>query len=81
MSATDFRVSITNASGKDAYPISTFTYLLIPTQWKDQAKAKIVTDFLQWMLNEGQSMTTQLSYAPLPEAVKEKELVAIKSIH
>ena len=81
MSASDFRVSITNASGKDAYPISTFTYLLIPTQWKDQAKAKIVADFLQWMLNEGQSMTTQLSYAPLPDAVKEKELAAIKSIH
>jgi phosphate transport system substrate-binding protein len=81
MSGTDFRVSITNASGKDAYPISTFTYLLIPTQWKDQTKGKIVTDFLQWMLNEGQSMTTQLSYAPLPESIKEKELAALKSIH
>ena len=78
---SDFRVSITNAAGKDAYPISTFTYLLIPTQWKDQGKSKIVTDFLQWMLKDGQAMTTQLSYAPLPTSVKDKELAALKTIH
>ena len=76
----DFRVSITNATGKEAYPISTFTYLLIPTQWKDQNKGKIVTDFLEWMLNEGQSMTVQLSYAPLPDSVKEMEKAALKNI-
>src|SRR5437588_1056515 len=56
MSANDFRVSITNAPGKDAYPISSFTYLLIPIQWKDGTKEKAVTDFLNWMLDNGQSM-------------------------
>lgn len=78
---TDFRVSITNAPGKDAYPISTFTYLLIPVQWKDGTKEKTVTDFLNWMLNTGQSMVTQLDYAPLPDSIKEKEQQAIKTIH
>jgi phosphate transport system substrate-binding protein len=81
MPADDFRVSITNAPGKDAYPISTFTYLLIPKQWKDQTKEKATVGFLDWMLNNGQSMTTQLNYAPLPDAVKEKELAVIKAIH
>lgn len=81
MSADDFRVSITNASGKDAYPIASFTYLLIPKQWKDGTKQKATLGFLDWMLSSGQGMTTQLNYAPLPEAVKEKELAAIKAIH
>jgi phosphate transport system substrate-binding protein len=77
----DLRVSITNPSAKDAYPIATFTYLLIPKQWKDQTKEKVVVDFLNWMLSTGQTMVTQLDYAPLPDSVKEKEMAAIKSIH
>ncbi len=77
----DFRVSITNAPGKDAYPISSFTYLLVPRQWKDPAKAKVMTDFLNWMLDKGQSMVQQLDYAALPQAVAEKERAAIKQIH
>jgi phosphate transport system substrate-binding protein len=81
MSGDDFRVSITNAPGKDAYPIASFTYLLIPKQWKDGTKQKATLGFLDWMLNSGQTMTTQLNYAPLPDAVKEKELAAIKAIH
>ena len=81
MSGDDFRVSITNSAGKDAYPISTFTYLLIPKQWKDGSKEKAVVDFLHWMLQSGQSMTSQLDYAPLPESIKVKELEAIKSVH
>ena len=81
MMGQDFRVSITNAPGKDAYPIATFTYLLIPTQWKDQTKKTAVTDFLSWMLDQGQTMTTQLNYAPLRDSVKEKEKAAISSIH
>jgi len=81
MTGSDFRVSITNPPGKDAYPISTFTYLLIPTQWKDQGKKTAVVDFLSWMLDQGQSMTTGLDYAPLPESLKQKEKAAIKSIH
>ena len=80
MPGDDFRVSITNAPGKDAYPISTFTYLLIPKHWKDGTKQKATAGFLDWMLNNGQSMATQLNYAPLPDAVKEKELAVIKAI-
>ena len=81
MMGDDFRVSITNAPGKDAYPISTFTYMLIPTQWKDAAKQKAVVDFLNWMLDHGQSMTTQLDYAALPDELKEKERKVISTIH
>jgi phosphate transport system substrate-binding protein len=79
--ASDLRVSITNPPGKDAYPIATFTYLLIPTQWQDQTKKKVMVDFLHWMLDKGQSMTTQLDYAPLPKQVVEIERGKIKDIH
>ncbi|MFY9903948.1 MAG: phosphate ABC transporter substrate-binding protein PstS [Terriglobales bacterium] len=77
----DFRVSITNAPGKTAYPISSFTWLLIPEQAKDPKKGKIIADFLAWMVNDGQKMTAQLSYAPLPANVAEKVKVAIKQVH
>src|SRR5260221_14779053 len=60
----DFRVSITNAPGKDAYPIASFTWLLVPTDWQDKAKQKVFVDFLNWMLDQGQSMTAALNYAP-----------------
>ena len=76
----DFRVSITNAPGKDAYPISSFTWLLIPQGWKDKTKEKMLVDFLNWMLDKGQSMVTQLNYAPLPDSVRQKEIEAIKTI-
>src|SRR5689334_20778074 len=75
----DFRVSITNAPGKDAYPISSFTWLLIPTQSKDN-KGKILSDFLNWMVDEGQKMTSELTYAPLPQSVAEKVKAAIKEV-
>lgn len=81
ISGDDFRVSITNAPGKNAYPISSFTYLLIPVQWKDQTKEKEVVAFLNWMLSTGQTMVTPLDYAPLPDEFKQKELAAIKTIH
>jgi len=77
----DFRVSITNAPGKDAYPISSFTWLLIPGQSKDAAKGKIISDFLTWMLDDGQKMTADLTYAPLPDAVVEKVKAAAKQVH
>jgi phosphate transport system substrate-binding protein len=76
----DFRVSITNAPGKDAYPISSFTWLLIPTQSKDAAKGKILADFLNWMVDDGQKMTAELSYAPLPENVAAKVKVEVKQV-
>jgi len=69
----DFRVSITNAPGKNAYPISTFTWLLIPSQFPDAAKGKAIADFLKWMLADGQKEAAALAYAPLPQAVVAKE--------
>jgi len=78
----DFRVSITNPSGKDAYPIASFTWLLIPTHPTDKAKGKILKDFLFWMLDQGQTMTSALDYAPLPKDVVAKEKEAItKQVH
>ena len=76
----DFRVSITNAPGKDAYPISSFTWLLIPETSKDPKKGKILNDFLTWMVNDGQTMVADLSYAPLPASVAEKVKAAIKQV-
>jgi phosphate transport system substrate-binding protein len=76
----DFRVSITNAPGKDSYPISSFTWLLIPNKIADAGKKKAITDLLKWMLNDGQNMTEALSYARLPKAVVAKELKAISKV-
>lgn len=75
----DFRVSITNPPGKDAYPISSFTWLLIPTQSKEN-KGKILADFLNWMVDEGQKMTSELTYAPLPQEVAQKVKAAINQV-
>ena len=77
----DFRVSITNAPGKDAYPICSFTWLLIPEVSKDPAKGKILRDFLNWMVDEGQKETAALTYAPLPTNVAAKVKEAIKQVH
>jgi phosphate transport system substrate-binding protein len=68
----DYRVSITNAPGKGVYPISTFTWLLIPQKNADANKQKIIVDFLNWMVNDGQQMTKQLTYAPLPAEVAKR---------
>ena len=76
----DFRVSITNAPGKGAYPVSSFTWLLVPSKIPDPAKKKAITDFLTWMLGPGQKMTDALSYAPLPKSVVAKEVKAISKI-
>ncbi len=76
----DFRASITNAPGKDAYPISSFTWLLIPEKSKDPAKGKILANFLNWMVDDGQKMTSELAYAPLPGNVAEKVKGAIKLV-
>ena len=68
----DFRVSITNAPGKTAYPISSFTWLLIPTHPQDASKGKALKDFLNWMLDHGESEVEGLYYAPLPQSVADK---------
>jgi phosphate transport system substrate-binding protein len=76
----DFRVSITDAPGKDAYPISSFTWLLIPQTIQDAAKRDIITAMLRWMLTDGQNMVEPLTYARLPKQVVEKELKVIPTI-
>jgi len=77
----DFRVSITNAQGKAAYPICSFTYLLIPSKIDDAAKKQAIKDFLHWMLTEGQKDAEGLSYARLPKDVVSREMKAIGQIN
>jgi phosphate transport system substrate-binding protein len=77
----DYRVSITNAPGADSYPISSFTWLLIPTHFQDAAKGKAMVGFLEWMLSTGEGQAASLSYAPLPKAVAERVAQTIKTIH
>ncbi|HTL53653.1 MAG TPA: phosphate ABC transporter substrate-binding protein PstS [Planctomycetota bacterium] len=76
----DFRVSITNAPGDTTYPISTFTWLLIPEKINDAAKKKAIVDFLKWSMAAGQDLNEPLSYARVPKEVIEKELKAIETI-
>ena len=76
----DFRVSITNQSGPTVYPISSFTWLLIPAQISDAAKRDAIKGFLKWMLTDGQGYNEGLAYARLPKPVIEKELKAISLI-
>jgi phosphate transport system substrate-binding protein len=76
----DFRVSITNAPGKAAYPISSFTWLLIPAQIQDAAKKAAIKDFLGWMMTSGQQLCEGLAYAKLPKEVIAKEQKAIALI-
>jgi len=76
----DFRVSITNAPGKTAYPISTFTWLLIPEKFSDAGKRDAIKGFVKWMLADGQNYAEALSYAKLPKEVVAKETKAIDKI-
>ena len=76
----DFRVSITNAAGPAAYPISSFTWLLIPSKIADPNKREAIQNLLKWILGPGQSMTEALSYAPLPAQVVSAEQAAISQI-
>jgi len=76
----DFRVSITNAPGAKAYPISSFTWLLIPQKFQDATKREAVKKFLYWMIADGQNDVEALSYAKLPKEVVEKEKKAVDGI-
>jgi len=76
----DFRVSITNAPGKNAYPIASFTWLLFYESPKDKAKAKAMVDFMRWALSDGQKYAPELGYAPLPASVVSLETEALKKI-
>jgi len=76
----DYRVSITNAPGANAYPISSFTYLLIPTKPADAAKEKVLKDMLSWIVKDGEGEVTALSYAPLPSELAQKVLKTIYAL-
>jgi phosphate transport system substrate-binding protein len=77
----DLRQSITNANGAGAYPISSYTYLLIFQNQKDQTKGKILKDFLTWAATDGQKMANGLGYAPLPGIVVQKTQAKVSSIN
>lgn len=76
----DFRVSITNAPGKNAYPVSSFTWLLIPEKFKDASKRDTIKNFVKWAITDGQSYAETLSYAKLPKEVVDKELKALGKV-
>lgn len=76
----DFRVSITNAPGADAYPISSFTWMLFYENPRDKAQAKTMVDFMKWALTDGQKFARDLGYAPLPKQVVDLELAALAKI-
>ena len=77
----DFRFSMTNAPGKDAYPIAGATWLLVYQQQKDAAKGKKLVEFLKWSLTDGEKMAKDLQYAPLPESVQQRVLTRIGEIN
>jgi phosphate transport system substrate-binding protein len=76
----DYRISITNASGAESYPISSFTWLLLPTHSTDPAKGKALADFVGWMLDKGESEASSMTYAPLPKQVQEMVRKSIAQI-
>jgi phosphate transport system substrate-binding protein len=76
----DYRVSITNAPGANAYPISSFTYLLIPKNGTKAENRKVIKDLLSWILKSGEGEVSRLSYAPLPQELVEKELKTVYSL-
>lgn len=77
---SDFRVSITNAPGKDAYPIATFTWLLLSDEGQQNARRSAVVEFLRWALTSGQKQCSSLGYAPLPAAVANQELLVLNTL-
>jgi len=77
----DYRVSITDGPGADSYPISSFSWLLIPNPAKDPAKGKAIVGFLNWMLDKGEAEAPSLSYAPLPAAVAERVRKTIATLN
>lgn len=76
----DYRISITNAPGANAYPISSFTYLLVPARPSDAAKEKVLKDMLSWIVKSGESEASGLSYAPLPQTLADKVLNTVYSL-
>jgi phosphate transport system substrate-binding protein len=77
----DFRTSITNSADEDAYPISSFTWILVPEHVDDPAKKQAIAGFLRWVLTDGQRFAVPLHYAPLPGDVAARVLKAVDRIH
>ena len=76
----DYRISITNAPGANSYPISSFTYLLIPAHAANAANGRVIKDMLSWILTSGESEASALSYAPLPKNLVQKELKTVYAL-
>ncbi|HWX16904.1 MAG TPA: phosphate ABC transporter substrate-binding protein PstS [Chthoniobacterales bacterium] len=76
----DFRFSMTNAAGKDAYPIAGATWLLVYQQQKDAAKGKKLVEFLKWAETKGEQMAKDLDYAPLPDSLRDRVLKRVDEI-
>jgi phosphate transport system substrate-binding protein len=76
----DLRVSITNAAGPDAYPISSYTYVLLYKNQKDAAKGKALVNFLWWGIHDGESFAKDLQYAPLPADIVKRAEAKINSV-
>jgi len=77
---TDFRLSITDAPGEKAYPISSFNWLLVPERFADKNKSKAMKDFLEWILTDGQKLAQALQYVPLPNEIVAKEHQALAKV-
>ena len=76
----DFRVSITNPSGPGAYPISSFTWILLYEDAKDKNQAKVMVDFMKWALADGQKFAPELGYAVVPQNVVQMELEQLNRV-
>ncbi|HET6764888.1 MAG TPA: substrate-binding domain-containing protein, partial [Longimicrobiaceae bacterium] len=76
----DFKVSLVNAPGAQAYPISSWTYLLVPQHWDDCGKANAFAGLVRWGLTQGSDMARELHYAPLPDAVRPGVLAQLDKV-
>jgi phosphate transport system substrate-binding protein len=77
----DFKVSLVDAPGAGVYPISSFTWIIVPTRVADDTKRNALTGFLQWMMGPGQRQAAALGYLPIPKEIATKEVAAIAKIH
>jgi phosphate transport system substrate-binding protein len=77
----DFRASLTNASGRDSYPITSFTWLYIPVKSKDPERGRAVVAYVRWVYSEGQQIAQDRGYATLPDKLRAKVIAATAAIH
>ena len=79
--ADDFRVSLTNAPGKESYPIASFTWFYVPAKAKDPARGRAVADYLKWIYGEGQMVAQEQGYATLPKELLAKVMASATTVH